>query len=226
MKGRVKDRRTIERPMGARDSAQEMDPTQLYETTIYNRDDGRAFSFVTVPGRSLAFAEAPPAEALARDLGLEPIAGTATAAPPVYSVAPLEGWSLPFFIDALMGRWNGPQPFFEWRFYSDVPKRRGPSEFAQHLAYARVVPFESSPLEAKSLVELITGGAASAAVGYLTGHPLFVLFVAAGIIVCGTARGVADALRIGARTKLLAWMGVDDPEAPAPPDDDSDDLTQ
>ncbi len=101
---------------------------------------------------------------------------------------------------------------YEWRFYFDIPNRRGPSAFAQYLTFARVVPFESSPLEAKSLSELVAGGGVSAALGYLTGHPLLVFEVSGGIIVCGAARGVADALRIGLRSKLLALMGVEEPE--------------
>jgi hypothetical protein len=125
---------------------------------------------------------------------------------------PLEAWSLPFFLDGLLGGWSGPDSVFEWRFYFDVPNRRGPSPFAQHLTYARVVPFESSPLDAKSLSELITGGGASAALAYITGHPLLALVVPGGIIVCGAARGIAEALRIGLRSKLLGLMGVHDTE--------------
>jgi hypothetical protein len=79
------------------------------------------------------------------------------------------------------------------------------------------VPFESSPLGAKALYDLVTasGGVGAAVGSYATGEPLLLLAVRAGIIVCGGARGVADALRIGLRAKLLKLMGVDDPE-PSP----------
>ena len=51
-----------------------MDPVQVYETTIYNREGGRqAFKFVTAPARSLVGGEVPPLELLYDDLGFEPI---------------------------------------------------------------------------------------------------------------------------------------------------------
>jgi hypothetical protein len=39
---------------------------------------------------------------------------------------------------------------------------------------------------------------------YATGNPLLLLAVPAGIIVCGAAQGVAEALRVGLHTKLSA----------------------
>jgi hypothetical protein len=89
------------------------------------------------------------------------------------------------------------------------------SPFAQYLVYAPLVPFESSPLTAKALSDLAAaGGGIGAAVGaYATGDPLLLLAVPAGIVVCGAAHGLADALRIGLRAKLLQLMGVADPAA-------------
>ena len=45
-----------------------------------------------------------------------------------------------------------------------------------------------------------------------TGDPLLLIAVPLGIIICGAASGVADALRIGLRRKVLDLMGVPDPE--------------
>jgi hypothetical protein len=140
----------------------------------------------------------------------------------VSRIEPVEAWSLPFLVDAAMGRWRGPDFLFEWRLYFDPPSRRGPSTFAQYLTYSPVIPFGSSPLQGKALSELVTAGGVGAAVGaFASDHPLLLLAVPAGIIVCGAARGVADALRIGLRSKLLELMGVEDPEAhESPPDDE------
>ncbi len=90
----------------------------------------------------------------------------------------------------------------------------GPSPFAQYLAYAPLVPFESSPLAPRALSDLAAaGGGIGAAVGaYATGDSLLLLAVPAGIVVCGAAHGLAEALRIGLRAKLLHLMGVDDPD--------------
>jgi hypothetical protein len=43
-----------------------MDPVQVYETTIYNRERrGQAFTFVTIPARSLPAGEVPSVERVA-----------------------------------------------------------------------------------------------------------------------------------------------------------------
>jgi hypothetical protein len=47
---------------------------------------------------------------------------------------------------------------------------------------------------------------------YATGNPLLILAVPAGIIIRGAAYGIADALRLGLRARVLGWMGVPDPE--------------
>jgi hypothetical protein len=136
-------------------------------------------------------------------------------------VPPLvEPWYLPFVIDQLLGQ----QPWRPDRFdrlrprgtYPPTERRRqlrGPSPFAQYAVFTPIVPFESSPLGSKALVDLVTaGGGAGAALGsYVTGDPILLIVAAGGIIVCGAARGISDALRIGLRARLLELMGVDDP---------------
>jgi len=63
------------------------------------------------------------------------------------------------------------------------------------------------------------GGAIGGALGaYITGEPLLLLTIPTGIIVCGAARGVSQALEIGLRSKLLGLMGVEVPEASKAPE--------
>jgi hypothetical protein len=165
--------------------------------------------FVTIPARSLATGEVPPVELLAEDLGLD-------------GIARAEAWSLPFVLDAILGRFT---PDYPWvlEFPGPGRRRRGrsPSAFAQHLAYEPVIPFESSPLQGRSLGELLAAGGASAgaAIGFIEGHAIVVLAMPTGIIVIGAARGAAEALQIGIRTKMLAWMGVPDPAQSSSTDD-------
>lgn len=192
-----------------------MDQSQLYETTIYNRDGRQGFAFVTVPSRSLISAEVehpdgPNINAVADALGMDPIALDTRR------IEPLEPWTLPFIIDGLLGRWIGPDAPFEWRYrLLDAPATRGPSRFAQALAYEPLVPFESSPLKAQSLSGLtLASSGAVGALGAIDGHPLLLLYLPAGIILCGAAKGVGEALQIGLRTKLLHLMGIDE----EPPD--------
>lgn len=79
-----------------------MQPTQLYETTIYDRETSAGVGFVVVPARSIAQEERPDAADLAARLGLQ-----ADADDPFgrgMGLAPVEAWSLPFLIDAALGR--------------------------------------------------------------------------------------------------------------------------
>src|SRR5207245_2461080 len=133
--------------------------------------------YVTVPSRSLAVGAVPPIRELVGVLGLELVRFPGNG---MSVLEPVEAWSLPFFLDGLLRPWSASELPYEWRFYFDIPNRRGPSAFAQYLAFARILPFEASPLEAKSLSELVVGGGVSAALGYLTGHPLLVFEVSGG----------------------------------------------
>ena len=204
-----------------------MDAVQTYQTTIHNRGDGRAFSFVTVPKRSLLSVEVPAAHEVASGLDLRDPRDPSDRP---LRIKPVEAWNLPFLIDAATRHFVDYPYEFGFYFDPDEPRARtggrGPTPFAQYLAYAPVVPFESSPLAAQSLAELIASNAeeVTGALGRAaTGDPLLLLAVPAGIIVCGAARGIGEALRIGLRARLLELMGVEDPEASGarrdPPDD-------
>jgi hypothetical protein len=195
---------------------------QFYETTIHDRDSARAFSFVVVPARSVRDREVPPADLVAHQLGFRDAPEARPRRwPPVGRVAP---WLLPFAIDLALGR--DEEEFYRWGpFFLEEhlfgprhrrAERAGPSAFAQYLAYAPVVPFESSPLAPKALSDLAAaGGGIGGALGaYVTGDPLLLLTIPAGIVVCGAARGVGQALEIGLRARVLDFMGVEDPDAP------------
>lgn len=185
-----------------------VDPVPLYETTIYNRDGDDAATFVSVPARALPDWEAPRADRLAEILGLR-------------EVSPAQLWSLPFFLDAAFGRRDRllefEPPWWELRRLSP----RGPSPFAQYLVYSPAVPFEASPLEGKSLAELMapTGGIGAVVAAYAFQEPLILIAVPAGMVICGAARGVAEALHIGLRARLLSWMGIPEPPSGEPSDE-------
>lgn len=186
-----------------------MNPTQFYETTIYNRDARRGFTYVTIPARAVPDVTLLEVESVGDSLGFERI----------LRVEPIEQWSAPFLFDAALGRYPDFPFAFDFPFIFErgapPPRRgRGPSDFAQYLAYERVVPFETSPLSAQSFASVLgAGGGVGGAVGYYaTGDPLILVAVPAGIIICGAAAGVADALRIGLRARILEMMGVDDPD--------------
>jgi hypothetical protein len=90
-------------------------------------------------------------------------------------------------------------------------------EFSFFLVREPVLPFRGSPIEGKSLVELLAasqypGTATGAFVGLLVagGGPLLFITVPGGMIVGGAAWAVASALERGLHEKILRWLGVAD----------------
>jgi hypothetical protein len=76
-----------------------MDPVQVYETTIFNRDRaGEGFHFVSVPPRSFPGGEVPPTPQVARAFRL---LDTVTRYRERDGRA--EPWMLPFIIDGALG---------------------------------------------------------------------------------------------------------------------------
>jgi hypothetical protein len=201
-----------------------MDFPHFYETSLHERgaDGTPGLRFITVPVRSVDPEVARDPARLAARLGIRRATG-GEGLPGM-----VEAWNLPFILDQMMGRQTQPPDRLGRRFGVVGPerrlRRRGPSTFAQYAAYAPVIPFESSPLGAKSLADLVTaGGGVGAALGsYATGDPILLVVAAGGVIVCGAARGISDALRIGLRARILELMGVDDPERQGARDDDPD----
>jgi hypothetical protein len=197
-------------------------PTQLYETTIYDRE-GHAFSYVTVPARSIVFPAVPDVQAISAELELRPLD---PARAPATLLEPVEPWSIPFLIDGLMGRWDGPGFPYEWRLYFDPLNRRGPSEFAQHLTFAKVVPVESSPLAGVSLADIISTHEVSATLGYLGSHPVLLLKTSGVVIVGYAVRGIGQAIQIKLRIGLLRIMGVGGDQAKVLPDEAVDEAPE
>jgi hypothetical protein len=85
-------------------------------------------------------------------------------------------------------------------------------QFAEAVAFDRVVPIEESPLTADVLVTLVTkatGAGLGAYVGFVAfgaASPFLLITVPAGMIICGAAKGVADALEKGLRDRLTALI--------------------
>lgn len=173
-------------------------PSQIYETTIYDRESGQWFSLASAPLRSLADRDAVGVAAeLAGDDGAH--------------VATVEPWSLPFLIDALLRRY--PSLGWEWDRWEHLDRfvlyrnRDGPSAFAQHLAYQRIVPVESSPLTNRSLTELFVAGG-GAVTAYVTHHPALILAGPTGVFLCTVARHLGDGIGVPLRDRLWRALGA------------------
>ena len=91
--------------------------------------------------------------------------------------------------------------------------------FIRDVFYEPLVPIERSPLSGSSLGDLIrhgpeqVGAVMGAFVAAETEPLLLFITMPGGMIVFGAAAGVAEALHLGLRTKMLGWLGVDDPQA-------------
>src|SRR5262245_51923621 len=83
--------------------------------------------------------------------------------------------------------------------------------FAEVIAFDEVVPVEHSPLKAEALATLVTkatGAGLGAFAGFVAfgASPLLLVTVPAGMIICGAAKGVADALESGLRERLMELL--------------------
>lgn len=81
-------------------------------------------------------------------------------------------------------------------------------EFANEVFYQRLIPLTQSPLALGSLSELIKAASVGAVVGFIAvaGHPIVLIAVPAGIILCGAATGIANALEEGLRERILTLL--------------------
>lgn len=166
-----------------------MEVLQSDQTTIEDLDSSGVTRFWTVPAHSLSYAW-PPENILGllEDLGL-PIAAPARPATLVAYLymaltprAQRYGFEdFPFDLEPNVPFFYPPRPF------GRIDGRR--LEFAEYLAFERLIPFESSPLRSESLAAVLSGGTASAkAVGYASylvladGSPLLVVVAEAGIV--------------------------------------------
>jgi hypothetical protein len=188
-----------------------MKTVSFYETTVADRETGDAVRFVAVPRSAIpADREQVPhgiygeSEKWAQALGLE-----------VRHFVPVG--QIPQIIRATLVTDDVDQ--------ADrlITRERQPlqpgagAEFAEYVAFAPVVAAEGSPLDAQSLAEIATKGV-GAGMGSFVAFAAFgstpLLFVAApvGIVLCGAALGVAEALRVGLGRRLLRLLGVPEEE--------------
>ncbi len=193
--------------------------SQWYETTLVAQGTALAASFLAVPFRALAAQKQPlSASTVALWLELEQIQGVPSIALPLVLTATLLLVEQESFLALLHKRrtvegWNTPHDLLATREF----------RFAEHLAFAPVVPFAHAPLRLQSLAGLAgtaAGGESRAYVGFTRtdSTPLVFLTVAAGIVICGAATGMSRALEQGLRDRILRLIsGAEMPrEAPVP----------
>ena len=186
-----------------------MEPAQIYETTIVDRNSPLAARFVVVPARSFVddeFAGQP--EALAERFDLlgppRPIAPSFLPAVMAATFAP------PPAAEELIDRLSWPEIDFRGvylpRWYSN--NVQATADFLNYVSYAEVIPFEASPLDTKSLASVVTSASGVGIGGYFGfivsgGSPIAAITVPLGMIIGGAAAGVGRGLEEGLYERVL-----------------------
>ncbi|GAC1464484.1 MAG: hypothetical protein NVSMB70_10510 [Chamaesiphon sp.] len=186
-----------------------MEIVQFYETAVADRSRGYAVQFLTVPRRTYPeISEAFIREHLGFDNFLEI---------PVLS-------ALPYAIALLLHEQNTEAVLNTFQYGPRLDYPPDLIEFTEYVAYAKVIPFEASPLGSESLAT-IAATASPLAIGAFLGFtavgagPLLFLAVPAGIIICYVAQGVGegvrervqDFLKIPRRQDSASQRGTDTP---------------
>jgi len=187
-----------------------MNMPQSYETTVF--DEGRTYGFhmFVIPKRSLgtSFANKNIGD-FSKDINLtDPIDISAA-----------------YLAHALTALFSEPnpvpniEPSTQLRAAFGTAGNRAEFNFAQQVAFAPIVPFETSPLTAEALASILVGGVAGAgavgvgaklgivAFGVTTG-PAILLAAAGGIVVVTLASSVGTELGKEVTAKVKKWMGV------------------
>ena len=169
-----------------------MQIVQFYETTIADRDKSYVLHFITLPKKSIGVQDITPNSmpSLQEALGLERFESLPSLS------------SLPYAIALIL---QGPvETVFgclQKKTFDDLPREL--IDFSEYAAFARVVPFEESPLDLQSIAGVLAKAkdsplAIGVTVGIVaaagsTGLALLGM-VAAGIIIIYTADAVGKSL--------------------------------
>jgi hypothetical protein len=177
---------------------------QMYETTIMSGESQHAMHVVVVPRRS------EPTDDNAEPMRILDALDLAKLAPTNPSDLAKH---LALMLSPDVSARDLPQALGTVTQGSDPSYQPTPSDvrFAEFVAFERVIPFEESPLSLESLAKIVTtatGAGLGAFVGFVAfgSGPLLFVSVPAGMLICGAARGVAQALEEGLRERLLVWL--------------------
>jgi hypothetical protein len=175
---------------------------QSFDTTLAERVSGAQVRFVTLPSRSIegALANVPIGEFLPA-LGLRSIGMISNTFEIVDWLR--EQLTRDYDLDA------GFQ--FTTRQLSQYPNDA--EEFVRAVIFEDVVPFEESPLDLTSIAHLVqtaSGVGIGAYAGFVVAGPTPLLFIAlpVGMLIGGSAAGIARALEAGLEYRILRLMGV------------------
>jgi hypothetical protein len=175
-----------------------MEMVQLYETTVGDRESGQVVRFLSIPGRSIAITnetiDHPTQIPLADALGiheLHPVRPSDLAKAILLMLRAEDATN----VENLQAQAVLTQ-FFQAQSPTDPLM-----SFAEQIAYTDLIPFEESPVGLVSLASKAAKLANSpvalgAFIGVIAGgtSPFVLIAVPAGIILCGAAKVISEAL--------------------------------
>jgi hypothetical protein len=178
--------------------------SQIYETTVVDHESGLSAHFVIVPSRSLggdSYLFREPNGPL-ETLGLLSLADV----PAGGVVRSLAACLSSEDVDEFMRRFHEGLAQEVEHASTELPAAFA---FAEYLTFARAIPFEWSTFSADSLGNVLTAqGYGEAAYVYHedTTIPMLVIAIPAGILICGSAPKMEDALGAGLRHRILEFV--------------------
>ena len=185
---------------------------QIFETTIFSDSSEHAIHAIVVPQRSFAGTDlVVNVDSIVAALGLQKLTLptiTASSLGPAFAVIASPTVPQTELTAHLMTALQVPVPAAVITPTIVTPLDR---DFGELAAFDNLVPFELSPINLESIGKLVvsaTGAGIGAYAGFVLAGPTPLLFVAipAGMIICGAAKGIADALEQGLRQKRLQFL--------------------
>ncbi|WP_273842065.1 hypothetical protein [Rubrobacter calidifluminis] len=182
-----------------------LDLSQVYETTIADNGSGLSAHFIVVPSRSLggnSYLYQDP-DPLPERLGLLWLADI-----PLGRVThSLAACLVSENVEEFTSRFEG---LFERESAHPSVEMPAHFAFAEYLVFARVIPFEwSTPLSADSLGNILTTKGRGRS-GYMyhgeTSTPMLTVAIPEGMVICGSAPKLTQALEAGLRDQILEYV--------------------
>lgn len=185
---------------------------QIFETTIFSDSSEHAIRALVVPKRSFEGSDlVVDAEGIVAALGLQKLTLptiTASSLGPAFAVLSSPTVPQTELTAHLMATLQAPVsvPVIMPAAVTSLDK-----DFAEQAAFDNFIPFEMSPISLESIGKLVvsaTGAGIGAYAGFVLAgsSPLLLVTIPAGMIICGAAKGIADALEQGLREKLLRFL--------------------
>ena len=174
-----------------------MRPAQYYWTTLYDRYQPQSLSFALIPSRSFGGSAIPQLDTVA-----------ATFEGYYLGTGKIQPWHLPVLLASLLAA-DGqiqtisgiPAQLTDGKPVYVQPQNLG---FAEYAAYSDFIPVEESPLKGKSLMAIAAAAGVNIGLIAVAGHPLVILTVPLGILLCTTAAELGPELG----KKLPRLMGL------------------